>query len=46
MLPIHEVSARGGFAQGSPDANSHADNQGTQHAYSKTPSNQPCSTHC
>lgn len=46
MIPIDEVSARGGSANGNPEPNSHANNQGTQHAYSKTPSNQPCSFAC
>jgi hypothetical protein len=49
LIPIHQASAAPGapkYANGSPSPNSNAFNQGTSHAYSQTPANQPCSTHC
>jgi hypothetical protein len=50
MIPVHEVSAsanaKGGYAQGHPNPNPSVYNQGTMHAYSQTPHNQPCSTLC
>jgi len=51
LIPIQQSSAAPGSpkvanGEGSSNSNSHAYNDGTAHAYSQTPANQPCSTHC
>jgi hypothetical protein len=45
-IPIHQALALNTDAKGSPNANTHAFNQGTENAITQTPANQPCAIAC
>ena len=51
LVPIQQASAAPGApkvanGQGSSNSDDSASNQGTSHAFTQTPANEPCSVYC